>query len=186
MNVDWNIVLTIAMPIVSIFIGAVVTFLFTNRERLITHYGHVSSFKVKPNDPEQEEYWVYTHSVVIRNIGRKTAKNVRMGHAVLPYNINVEPDIEYTKNELPGGGVELVFPNLVPKKQVTLSYLYFPPLTYNQINTHVESDEGPAKVVNALLQPQPAKWLVIVLWFLILSGGISIIYLLYLLIRYLI
>ena len=185
MNIDWNIVISIGMPIISIFLGALVTHLFSNRERLITHYGHVSSFKVKPKDSTQPDQWVYTHSVVIRNLGRKAAKNVKLGHAVLPENINVEPDIEYSTKDLPGGGIELIFPNLVPKKQVTISYLYFPPLTYNQINTHVESDEGPAKVVNALLQPQPPKWLVIILWVLILCGAISIVYLLYQLVRYL-
>jgi hypothetical protein len=167
------------MPIASIFIGALVTHLFVNREMLITHYGHVSSFKVKPEDPDEEEYWVYTHSAIIRNIGRKTARNVRLGHAVLPKDVRVEPDIEYTQKDLPGGGKEFIFLSIIPKKQVTVSYLYFPPLTYTQINTHVESDEGPAKLVTALLQPQPPKWLIKVIWFLIVAGCISLIYIIY-------
>jgi hypothetical protein len=183
MNIDWNIFLTIAMPIISIFFGALITHLFTNRERLITHYGHVSSFKVKQEEADKDDYWVYTHSVVIRNIGRKTARNVRLGHAVLPQNVRVEPDIDYIQKDLPGGGKEFVFPSLVPKKQVTISYLYFPPLTYNQINTHVESDEGPAKLVTALLQPQAPKWLVKLIWALIVIGTVALIYLAFMFIK---
>lgn len=143
---------------------------------MISHYGHVSAFTVQPIDPSQRPYDVFTHSIVIKNTGRKTATNVRLGHQTLP-NVKVYPDIDYMINQLPGGGKEIIFPKIIPKKEVTVSYLYFPPLIYDQINTYVESDEGPAKIVNVLLQPQPPKWLVKVIWFFIISGIISVLYL---------
>jgi len=139
MTIDWNIVATIAAPTIALLLGAVLERLFENRPRVVAFLGHVSSVYLPRTTPPMD---VYTHSVVIRNAGRKTATNVRIGYATLP-DYNVLPDIEYRENKLPGGGREIVIPKLIPKKQVTITYLYFPPLTWGKINTHLESDEGP-------------------------------------------
>lgn len=159
--------------------------LFESKEKLIALYGHVSAFKLKADSPENNNNWVYTHSVIVKNTGRKTATNVRLGHKSLPENIIVQPDIDYSIKDLPGGGKELIIPNLTPKKEISVSYLYFPPLTYNQINTHIESDFGPAKVVNVLLQPVIPKWISRLFLALVTLGAISAIYLATLLIIWL-
>lgn len=148
--VDWNIAAQIAAPTIALFIGAFLNHFITNREKIITHYGHVSGFRLDPIAPSTEITYVNTHSIIIKNTGRKTATNVRVGHQILP-DINIYPDIEYLVQDLPGGGKEIIFPKVIPKKEITISYLYFAPTLYNQINTHVESDIGPAKVVNAYL-----------------------------------
>jgi hypothetical protein len=116
--------------------------------------------------------------VVVRNTGRKPAENLRVGHTILPDDFIVQPDMEYTIKELPGGSKELVFPIIPPKKQITISYLYFPPLTYDKINSHVESDNGAAKPVNVLLQPVFSKWVNASVWVLMLLGMTTIMYLL--------
>jgi len=175
MTIDWNIAVQIAAPIVSLFIGALLNHFLTNRERLISHYGHVSGFKLAPIRAGDEPTYVNTHSIIVKNSGRKTATNVRIGHVILP-DIKVYPDIQYSILDLPGGGKEILIPKLIPKKEVTISYLYFAPTTYNQINTYVESDECPAKIVNVLLQPQPPKWLIKLIWVLIVYGIVGIIY----------
>lgn len=174
MNIDWNIAVQIAAPIIALFVGALLNHFLANKEKLISHYGHVSGFKLDPTTGAEPIY-VNTHSIVVKNSGRKTATNVRIGHKILP-NIKVYPDIEYRIQDLPGGGKEIVIPTLIPKKEVTISYLYFAPTTYDQINTHVESDKGPAKIVSVLLQPQPSKWLIKLIWVLIVYGIIGIIY----------
>lgn len=177
MNINWDLLLKIVMPIATLFLGAWLKNLFESKEKLIAHYGHVSSFKLKTDSPETNGSWVYTHSVIIKNTGRKTATNVRLGHTNLPLNLIVQPDIEYSIKDLPGGGKELLIPSLTPKKEITVSYLYFPPLTYNQINSHIESDFGPAKIVNVLLQPVISKWLSRLVLALVSLGVISAIYL---------
>jgi len=118
---------------------------------------------------------VFTHSVVIRNAGRRAAHNVRVGHRTLP-DFNVYPSIVYSVANLPGGGAEIVFPTLVGKEQVSISYIYSPPLTYNAINTHVKSDEGLAKVLEVLPTPQAARWLVRTISVLLAVGVIASIY----------
>jgi hypothetical protein len=78
-----------------------------------------------------------------------------------------------------GGQKEIVIPKLIPKKQITITYLYVPPLTWDKVNTHLESDSGPIKVLNVLPTVQLPKWLLLLLWTLIGYGTIGVLYTLY-------
>ena len=51
------------------------------------------------------------------------------------------------KNAFQPAGGELVFDTLAPKEQVTIAYLYSPPLSYSDIHTAVKSDGGLANVL---------------------------------------
>jgi len=92
---DWNIFATIASPIIALFIGALLNWLILSREKVITHLGHVSTFRLAPSEKNPNPGNVHTHSLIIKNTGRKTAKNVRVGHQYFPTNIDVYPDTEY-------------------------------------------------------------------------------------------
>ncbi|KTD33836.1 hypothetical protein Lnau_2128 [Legionella nautarum] len=171
-TVDWSLVTAIAMPVISLFIGAGLNSFFEKRAKLITYIGHVSGIQLStPTGP----LIINTHSIVLRNNGRKTANDIHLGHYILP-DFQIQPDIEYQVNTLPGGQKEIVIPKLVPKKEITITYLYFPPNTWNQINTHLESDEGPIKVIRVLPTVQPPRWLVRILWFLIAYGLVALLY----------
>ena len=140
--IDWSVVATIGAPIIALFVGAALDRYLERRARVISYLGHVSGIQLtRPEGPVV----VNTHSVVLRNTGGRAATNVRLGHAVLP-DFQIFPDIDYTVKNLPGGQKEIVIPILVPKKDITVTYLYFPPLTWNQVNTHLESDDGPVRV----------------------------------------
>lgn len=179
MVIDWNVVATIASPIIALAIGAALNRAIESRPRVVSYLGHVSGIRLTRGDQPMQ---VNTHSVVLRNAGRKTANNVRLGHAVLP-DFQVFPDVEYRIIDLPGGGKEIHFPRLVPKKQVTITYLYFPPLTWGQVNTHVESDEGPVKVLNVLPTVQLPKFMIAILWMLVGYGVIGLVYTIYVVAR---
>jgi len=116
LTVDWNIVATIAAPIIALIAGAFLNRLVESRPRVVAYLGHVSGINLPHANPPTQ---VNSHSVVIRNAGRKTANDVRIGHNVLP-DYQVYPDIEYAEKDLPSGGKDIVFPKLVPKKQVWL------------------------------------------------------------------
>lgn len=136
---DVDLIIKIAMPILTLFIGVAINRFLRNREQLITHLGHIASHKWELKEDGQEPASVNTHSVILRKSGNKAAKNVRTGHNFLT-SFNAYPVIEYSVNDLPGGDKELLFPILTPKKEITISYLYFPPYTWEKINTHIESD----------------------------------------------
>jgi hypothetical protein len=153
--VDWAILMGVAGPVLGAAAGVIVTRALERRPRLITYYGHVSSFKSEaPEGPVQ----LHTHDVVVRNSGGRTASNVRLGHFQLP-DFQVNPSLDYQILDLPDGSQEILFPKLVPGEQVVVSYLYFPPTTWNQVNAYVKSDEGLAKVIPVLLQQQFPTWI---------------------------
>ncbi len=175
MVIDWNVVAIIASPIIALFIGAALNRFLENRPKVVSYLGHVSGIYLSEANPPTQ---VNTHSVVLRNAGRKTETNIRLGHNVLP-DFQVFPDIEHEVKELPGGQKEIVIPKLIPEKQITITYLYFPPLTWGKVNTHLESDTGAIKVLNVLPTIQLPKWLIRVLWILISYGVIGLLYTIY-------
>ena len=115
----------------------------------------------QPHPPGGQPFGVDTHAVVIRNAGRATAHNVRVPHwgllegNVPPISVSVFPPVTTTR-EVTEGRETLVIPVLAPGQQVTLSYLYFPPITFNVIHIPISSDEVMARQLNVLPTPQPA------------------------------
>ena len=92
-----------------------------------------------------------THSIIISNTGSKPIKNVRLGHNILPENIDIYPSINYKIVEMNDKSKEIIFLKLVRREIVTISYLYFPPLTFKNINTYIKSDSGYAKEIDTIL-----------------------------------
>ena len=178
MNIDWNIVVQIAIPILTVFITAAVSRYWSERPKLIAYYGHVASHALNSVVEGKEVKHINTHTVVIRNNGNKTATNVRISHNVLP-DFKIYPETEYYVNDLPSGGKELVFPRITPKREFTISYLYFPPVTYNQIDSFIDSDTGAAKVVNVRLQQIFPRWVNFSVVASMLLGLVAFIYILF-------
>jgi hypothetical protein len=160
MPADWKVVATIASPIIGGTFGFFLNRWFADRAKLVVYYGHVASFSLQPAPPGQPANVVHTHAIVVANIGRKLANNVRVSHGNgMPPNVRVFPDTEFQTQKLPGGGDEIILPRLVSKQSITISYLYFPPLTFDRIATTVSSDEGFAKKLDVVpMEPAP-KWL---------------------------
>src|SRR5690606_23086430 len=162
--------------------GIAFTRVVEGRARLIVYYGHASSFRVST---DAEAFFIHTHSVVVRNSGRRVANNVRLGHAVLPINYNLYPDTRYDLVELPAGSKEIVIPQLLPGEQITVSYLYYPPLTWDQTNSYVKSDEGGARVITMLPQQQYPRWFNAMAAAMMIAGVVATTYLLVIAVRWL-
>lgn len=172
MNFDPDVIAKLAGPVLTLVIGAVIKHYAEARSKVISFIGHISAFTVQDKLLTQ----VHTHSVIVRNAGRKAAHNVRLLHGVLPNNITVYPPIQYTIERNPEGHGEIVIPILVPKEQVTISYLYFPPLIWNQINVNTKSDDGFARIINVIPIPQPNKAVLAGVWFLVFVGASFLFY----------
>ncbi len=170
---DWDLIVKIALPIATLILGRFLDRFLERRSRLISYLGHVSSFTLQ-GPPEVH---VFAHSIVLRNTGRKPCQNVRVGHHVLP-NYEVYPRVTFNVVPLQGGGTELHFPVLVPNEQLTISYLYSPPLTWERVNSYTKSDEGFARILRVIPSPQPSRWLVWLAWILQFCGVVSLLYLL--------
>jgi hypothetical protein len=177
MAIDWNAAATVASPIIALFVGVWVNRRFENRPTLLSWYGHVSAFTHHPPGGGAA-IGVNTHSVVLRNAGRRAATNVRLHHTILP-DFNIWPPVQYQIEELPDGGKDIVIPALVPSESITISYLYFPPVTYAQVNAGIKSDQGFAQQVPVLLQRVYPRWANMLAAAVALIGLITIVYLAY-------
>ena len=171
--VDWQIFATLAAPIVALFLGVWVNRRFENRPVLLSHWGHVSSFNYQKGDGVTGI--VNTHSVVIRNAGRRAATNVRLSHTILP-DFNIWPAVEYQLRDVPNSGPDILIPTLVPGQHVTISYLYYPPVTYANVNAGVKFDEGFATHIPVLLQRKHPTWYKVVGGMLMILGMASLLY----------
>ena len=174
MNINWDLVLKIAVPLGTLVLGIILDKWFEDRPKLISHISQIFSIYTKA--PNGSDLKVHTHSVVVGNAGRKSATNVRLGHTTLPA-FQILPSIDHLIKDLPDGSKEIVIPTLVPKKQITINYLYFPPLTFNQINTYTESDQGSARVVNMQLTRQYSPRLMKAMAYVFLLGVVALVYL---------
>lgn len=162
----------IAVPLGTLMLGKYLDQWLAKRPKLISYLFHASAFSIRGSTP----YTVHTHAIVIRNTGRVAASNVRVGHLVFPEHYQLFPPILHDLVKTSEGGGEIVIPKLVPGEQVTISYLYFPPLLYTQIHSYTKSDEGFAKVLTVLPTPQFPKWATRSLWILVFIGASSVIY----------
>lgn len=173
---DWGALATIASPVIGVFVGIWGNRRFENRPRLISYYTHVSAFQYTPVGAAP--IGINTHSVVLRNIGREKATGVRLHHTTLP-DFNIWPSVVHTVDVLPNGEKDILIPVLVPGEEITISYLYFQPLLFNQINSGIKSDAGFAKQITVLLQPQLQKVVRYLILAVLLLGVTSALYLSY-------
>lgn len=176
MEINWSIFVTIAAPIIALFVGATINGFIERKPRLIAYFTHASAFN---NIGSTNPITVHTHGIIIKNIGKKSATDVRVRHRFLPNNFNIYPIIDHNVHNLPGGGSEIVFPILVQNEQVSISYLYFPPVTYNQIHAGIRHSDGFATEVTALPTPRYPSWIHKSLLLLLILGIIALVYLVF-------
>ncbi|HEU5280608.1 MAG TPA: hypothetical protein VFU82_01315 [Gammaproteobacteria bacterium] len=173
------VLITIITSTITLLIGIFLNRIFESKSRLITYYGHVGAGKIKI---EQENKFIdiFTHSIVVRNVGRKSATNVRIGHNPLVLNIenmiSVYPPTETKVLKIANVGEEIVLERLLPSQEVMITYVYAPPLQFDRINSYVRSDEGFAKRVHVLLNRQWPLWFLNILRILLFIGFVASIY----------
>lgn len=183
MQIDWLVVATIAGPLLGAIVGAPLVRMLERRPNVITWLGHASAVQITPAQGGPA-FWVYTHAVVIRNAGKMSATNVRLGHNHLP-NFSVYPNVSYQVSPLPAGGSEIVFLTLVPNEQITITYLYYPPTTWDQINAYTKSDQGIARSITVLPTPAQPMWVLRIAAVVLFLGAVATLYLVYLFGRWL-
>lgn len=173
MSIDWMIVATIAGPVIALFVGAALTRILERRPRIVAYFSHTSAFRIAAANPP---LYIHTHAIVIKNTGQQPATDIRVRHNVLPPNPQLFPDVAFTVEDLPGGGADIVIPRLVPGEQVSISYLYAPPLLYSQIHAGIRHSQGFARELTVLPTPQYPQWAARTLGLLIIVGVIAVLY----------
>lgn len=178
--IDWVLVGTIAAPIIALFVGAAFERWRESRPVLTTFFGHVAAFTITPPGGGAP-VGVHTHAVVIRNSSRKVVTNVRLHHGGPVPHVRIWPDIDHHRQVLPGGTEDIVIPAMPPGRELIVSYLYFPPLLFNQINAGIDCDQGPAHAIPVLLLRQLPPWIRRVNLATQILGIVTLLYVAYLL-----
>lgn len=172
-DISFEAAIRLLSPVFAAIIAAVAKYFFEGRPRLVTFLVHSVAHPV-PVDPTTgvSAGDVHTHTIVVKNTGKKTAHHVRIDHAIFPPSYVLTPPVNHKLSLGQGKSAEICIPVLVPNEQVSISYLYFPPLTWHQINGWVKSDEGMAKVIQGMPR-SPPPWPVQVLLVLLMFLGAS-------------
>ena len=178
-----GLVLDAVKFVLGAFVGSAITKRVEGKADLVSYFGHSSAFTARPVG--QPPFVIHTHDVVIQNVGKKPANNVRVCHAVLPEQFNVFPSVPYTVEELPDGKRDIVIPKVVPGQLIVISYLYYPPLVWSQVHAGIRSDEGFARQVEMQLQRKMPTWLNAVVAVGFLIGCLTVLYLIWRGLKYL-
>lgn len=172
MELNWPLLGEIAKPIAGVILGFLLTRAFERRAKLVSFFLHANAVQMQG---DRGPYMVHTHSVVLRNEGKSAATNVRLSHARLPA-YSIFPNTPVTREELPGGVVDLVIPIIRPGEQLTIAYLYFPPLLFSQVHVGIKHDEGFAQPREVVPVTPLRRWQQHVLQCLVIIGMVALIY----------
>tara|TARA_R110002049_G_scaffold178727_1_gene345816 strand:- start:886 stop:1431 length:546 start_codon:yes stop_codon:yes gene_type:complete len=167
-----DVILKLLAPIFTGAVGLIVKGYIEAKPKLILYLVHASAIPL--NDEKNTN--VNTHSIVVRNTGKKTANNVRIGHNYLPKSYQLYPKLTHEVKEGANSSSEILIPTLVPGEEVNISYLYFPPDTYHNVNSYCKSDEVSARPVSVIPAPHLNKFQLVLIWSLIFIGASTTVY----------
>ena len=149
---------------------------FERKPRLIAGTTRAAHIRVN------KEQILSNHTLIVRNNGKKEAKNVQIIHLTLPELYQVLPAIPYTVEDLKDGKA-IVIPSLVPGEEITICYMY-PEYLFGNIHGVIKHNEGQAEYINILLTREYSPKALMGMKCLMLLGIITIVYwLLFLFIR---
>lgn len=117
---------------------------------------------------------IHTHAMIVRNVGKKTAHNVRIGHANFPFSYTIHPPMNHRLDRF-GPAAEIVLPTLVPQEEISISYLYFPPLLWSNVVGPLKCDEGMAKALKVIPAAPLPRPVLFGLWGLAFVGASTIV-----------
>eukprot|EP01136_Pigoraptor_vietnamica_P045046 Opistho-1_new@22547 len=183
-QIDYDALVKLLAPLLVALAGAWAKRRFEGKPKLVTYVVHAASNPLPLAGPPPEgqpalanapPQAINTHAIVVRNAGRKTAHSVRIDHAFFPFSYSVFPPIHHTLARQ-GEGAEILIPVLVPGEQITVSYLYFPPVTWDRVNGWVKCDEGMARAVTAIPSTPPPRAVIWVLGLFTFVGASVFLY----------
>lgn len=179
----------IVFPILASIIAGIFLWRYINEPKLFFHFsiGHATTFPVQKTDGTIP--WTQLAiSLTILNSGKIPLRNVQIFHSVdirhdqqsgIGNNrvvaLGISPVIPHEFSE---DGKILIFNSLVPKENITITYIY--PVAINQTNAihqlypsgipMIRSDETIGKFVKPTLQYFFPRWVQAMVWIMLIIG----------------
>ena len=162
---DWTFIASLLGPALTAYI----IYKLERRAKLITFFNPAAFHSIPTQG--NEFTIVQAHSIVIKNVGRKTATNINVRHIGLrPASYNIWPDKKHKFAEIESGRFDIAIDRLVPQEQITISYLFFVQVPIDKYHDRIVHDDGVATRVPVLPTPQITKKAQKVLFALLLIG----------------
>lgn len=175
-QIDWYLLAIIVAPILAAIISVILD-RYLRQPKLVYYLVHAATTSLRFTGNGQNTA-VNTHSVVVKNVGRAPAHNVRLSHYLLPPTFSINPPARYSTEDVPDSGPDIVIPILVRNEQVTLTYLYAPPTTWRHVNSDLKCDEGMGQALSVLTVRRYPRWVNAAILYLMIVGLITSLYLL--------
>ncbi|MFA8313299.1 hypothetical protein GPZ74_28755 [Burkholderia pseudomallei] len=126
MSLDWDLVSKLLFPIITALVVAAIGKRMENRPKVVTYMAHAAGFNLPPTQapqlsgasdqqdsqgqpattqPGTPGAQVNVHSIIVRNTGKKTAFNVRLGHNLRISHYVIEPPIQHESKVSDTGGL---------------------------------------------------------------------------------
>lgn len=173
---DWNLVSIYSAPVISGIILFLIKKHYEDKPKLVASYIHASAVTI--NNPEnQDSFNIGVHVLVLKNQGKLSAKNIRLGHNFLP-KFNIYPSTSYSIKSLPDETNEILIDTIVPKEQLTITYVYDLKTTNAaKVNSYIKHDDGLAETIYNVLYIKPLSlWAKILVYSTLFIGSSCIIY----------
>jgi hypothetical protein len=158
MTIDVESVQKLVTTLLALVATPLINRALAQRPRLVWFPVHAEAFHVPPQAGNVGGT-IHTHSIVVRNAGNKTCENVRIGHHETPMLHQLYPNVPhaFTRDSNGGPSSEIAIAKLVPQEQITIAYLYFPPLIWDRVHSYIKSDDGFAQRLDLLPSPPPSR-----------------------------
>lgn len=176
----------IASTLITVILTFVIRKFLEKRSPLIFSYLTTTTGKIAlPKAENPCSVPINTHTLIISNPYNHLIKDVHVINYLPPQLITegiksiadiitLFPVIDYEikKSQNVGSVEEIIFPKLLPKQSIIITYMYNITVNFKEFNISATSDEGIAKLVPYVPQQIFPKWLSILLWVLIGIGSI--------------
>jgi hypothetical protein len=155
---DWNLIAIYSSPILSGIILFLIKKHYEGEVRLVASYIHASAVPIS-NSTNEKPTSVGVHVLVLKNQGKLSATDVRLGHNFLPA-FSIYPSTDYTTKKLDDHSYEIIIKIIVPKEQLTITYVYdCEQITIDRINTYIKHATGFAEKIYNVLYIKPLSFL---------------------------
>lgn len=155
---------------------AFVEALFSRRGRILYFLTDRAQVTIKR---PQGNYLITTHSLVLQNVGRAVAEDVKIVHNWFPDYLEISPKMNHKKDELEGGGHAVILERVYPRQPVTITYLYFTPPQNIEIPSYVTAKDHLAKRIEVVFSWRYPRWALVCREILTLLGAGLVLYFAY-------
>ncbi len=172
-----NNLVSTALSVAGTLLILLISYYLEKKAKLVYYFQASSNF-VLPAIEGRSAVKIYTHSIVLCNIGKQAAEQVEMYTNFKSTNFSIFPAVKHEVEELDNDDMTRIikFDYIEPKTNIVVSFLYDYPFEHNLFIQRVRSKSGEAKQINVFSAKQLSPFVKYQFLLLYLVGVFSVIF----------